>query len=465
MKGAPVQKFHSLNYFFQKTPTMVWLVVLLVCPVVPSQAVEQAHFPADPGLSDYLAWAGNHHPGLARATGRSDALRSRAEGAGALPDLKFGWGEMVVPVETRVGPQQRVLSLSQNIPWFGTLGLKEDVASSQADAAMVGVRGQLLRTHHEIRSAWFDLARLHGEISIIENTLDLGRQTESATRSSYESGVGSFGDVLASQIEVEQLAVRLTGLRDRLRPATSRLNEAAGLPDDQPTPLLDKDDLDQGHLVLPAGPVVRAMLEERNPNIAALRLEQESRRQGLELAGKAGYPDLTLGVDYIMTGEAANEGIPDSGKDPVIARLGISIPLWGGKAGAEKKASAGWLAATSADLTDTRRQLNARLENALFAWREAGRNIELYGTVLLASGQQALDVTSARYRSGQATYIELVTSRNTLLGLELAHLGAAADRSHALNDLVTLLGVSPAELRTAGLSSDHIAPSRKGPEK
>jgi outer membrane protein TolC len=438
------------------------VVLLLTCPTVQASAQEQAEFATEPVLADYLAWAEDHNPAVARAVGRSDALRHRAGGAGALPDLKFGWGEMIVPVETRVGPQQRVLSLSQNIPWFGTLGLKEEVAGKQADAALVGVRGQLLRVRHEIRAAWFDLAHLQGEISIINGNLALARQAETATRSSYESGAGSFGDVLAAQIEVEKLAASLAGLKDRIRPVTSRLNQATGLPQDHPTPQVEKEALNQAGFVLPPVTIIRTILEDRNPELAALRLEMEGRRQSLNLAGKAGYPDLTLGVDYIMTGQAANEGIPDSGKDPVIARLGVSIPLWGGKAGAEKKASAGWLAATSADLTDTRRQLNTRLDNALYEWREAARNVELYGTVLLSSGRQALEVTSARYRSGQASYVDLVTSRNTLLGLELAHLGAAVDLSHALNDLATLLGVSITELRASGAAAEFTADPRNG---
>ena len=68
------------------------------------------------------------------------------------------------------------------------------------------------------------------------------------------------------------------------------------------------------------------------------------------------------------------------------------------------------------------------------------------GQVLLDSGRQALEVTAARYRSGQASYVEMVTARQTLLGLELANLRAQTDRALALNELTTLLGITPEEL-------------------
>jgi outer membrane protein TolC len=454
MKGAPVKIFFAPSGVNRPLATALMLTVSLFLGTTEAWASGPDPFPVKPVLEDYLRWAVDHNPEVARAAGKQTALIHAAQGAGALADLKFGWGEMIVPVETRVGPQQRVFSLSQSFPWFGTLGLKETVAARQADAAGQEVRAQLNQVHHRIRAAWFDLAFLQGEIAIIRGNLSLARQAEASVRSTYEAGVGSFGDVLATQIEAEELESRLAGLKDRIKPVTTRLNLASGLAADHPVPTVAGTQAVSTDFPLPPDQVLWSLLEQNNPELAARKLEQESHRQAVELAGKAGYPELTLGLDYIMTGSAAMEDIPDSGKDPVIARLGVSIPLWGGKVEAGKKSSAGWLAASSADVTDTRRQLNTRFEAALYAWREAGRNADLYGKVLLDSGRQALEVTSARYRSGQASYLDLVTARKTLLGIELASLRAATDRDQALNDLASLLGVSFGDLAAAAATGD-----------
>jgi len=427
----------------------LWLVVAGalagVGPAV-SQGSDSPRFAAHPELTDYLAWAEMNNPAVARAEGRADALWGTAQAAGALPDLKFGWGEMIVPVETRVGPQQRVFSLSQSIPWFGTLGLKEAEVAARAEAAQEGARVQLLKVHRDIRAAWYELAYLQGAIRIITGNLDLAKQTETAARSAYEAGSGSFADVLTAQIDREKLQTRLAGLTDRQRPAAANLNLASGLEAGRPVPDIPTGSMIPVGVALPAEETLWTLLQEHNPELTALRLEMESRRQGVDLAGKAGYPDLMLGVDYIMTGDARVGGVPDSGQDPVIARVGVSIPLWGGKAKGQKEASVGWLRSASADLSDARLRLNTRFENALFAWRESGRNTELYGQVLLDSGRQALEVTAARYRSGQASYVDMVTARQTLLGLELANLRAQTDRALALNELTTLLGITPEEL-------------------
>jgi outer membrane protein TolC len=412
-------------------------------------------FPADPVLTDYLTWAAAHHPGVTRETGRASALRRGADQEGALPDLRFSWGEMIVPVETRVGPQRRILSLSQRIPWFGTLGLRTEVAAARAEAASQEIRALVNDIHHEIRAHWYDLAFCLGEIRIVTENLDLAHQAEASVRATYEAGAGPFGDVLAAQIDVEELTTRLAGLQDRIRPLTAKLNLAAGLPADHPAPRLSPDSLPRPDLRLPGAATLKSLLESHNPDLAAGKLKTASQRQAVDLAGKSAYPELMLGLDYIMTDPARTEGVADSGQDPVIARVALSLPLWGGKVQARKQAAADWLTASGADLAETRRQLNSRLETVLYSWREAERNADLYGQSLLASARQALEVTAAGYRSGQASYLDLVSARKTLLGIELAYLRALADQNHARNDLARLLGLSLEDLAAAGLDVSY----------
>jgi cobalt-zinc-cadmium efflux system outer membrane protein len=457
--GIPSERGAALRYF--DFPTVIrgrapWVPVLLCLLVAGASLAETqdaanpgtegAFLPADPVLEDYLAAASAQRPILAADRGRADALRSNAQVAGAMPGLKLGWGEMIVPVETRVGPQQRVLSISQRIPWFGTLGHQSDAAEARADAAVENLRGRTLIVRRDVRAAWFELAYLHGSISAVAANLELARQAEEVTRSAYESGSGSYADVLTAQIELGKLDTRLAGLRDRLKPSVVRLNTAAGLDPSTPAPasvvLADEPILDE----LPDESEMTVLLDRYNPELAARRLDLEGRRRDVDVAGKSAYPELALGLDYIMTGEAAMEGVEGSGKDPVIARVAVTIPLWGGQADAKQKTSAGLVRAAGSDLADARLRLHAQLEDVHFALRDAERQERLYADTMISRGQQALDVTMARYASSQASFQDVIAARRTLLDLELSRLRAATDRRLAANDLITLLGVDPATI-------------------
>ena len=87
------------------------------------------------GLGDYLAYAALNNPGLEAAFNRWKAALEREPQVEALPDPRFTYRYFIREVETRVGPQQQALGLSQAFPWFGKLALRGSVAAEAAEAA------------------------------------------------------------------------------------------------------------------------------------------------------------------------------------------------------------------------------------------------------------------------------------------------------------------------------------------
>src|SRR6056297_2461020 len=85
-------------------------------------------------IQDYQQMAAENNPEVRAAFHRY--LASLEEGArvGALPDPELAFGYFISPIETRVGPQQARISLSQMFPWFGTLSDRRDLSASKAKA-------------------------------------------------------------------------------------------------------------------------------------------------------------------------------------------------------------------------------------------------------------------------------------------------------------------------------------------
>ena len=405
---------------------------------IPAPGSDQ--FPPQATLGDYLVWATTHNPSLLGNYHRVQALHQKAVVAGSLPDLKLSWNEMIVPVETRVGPQQRAFSISQTIPWFGTLGVRQDAVLARAGVESSRLEERAVSLQHSIREVWYQLALVQAEVDILNEHLLLARQEEISIRTSYEAGSHRYGNLLKAQMELGRLEIRLENLADRFLPLTIKLNNLAGLGLAQPMPIADLDppQIDSGILADKA--ILIELMARRNPGLQAEHGLLAAARHGQELAGKQGKPDLILGLDYIMTGQAVNPAVIDSGKDPVIARLAVSIPLWGGKASAGRAASAELVYAADSSLDNLKLELASRLEDALYRARSARRNRRLYGETLLTRARQDLVVVTAAYKSGQLEFEDLLEARRNLLGIELARIHSVSDHSRALNDLVTLLG-------------------------
>ncbi len=355
---------------------------------------------------------------------------------GALPDPRLTWSEALAPVETRVGPQQRILGLSQQIPWFGTLGLRRGVQSRRAAAADARVEAVALDVVRDVRAAYAELAYLRQATDVTGAHLDLLAQWEAVARTRYEAGTGRYADVIKAQVELGMLEDRLAGLRDRRRPLEARLNAALGREDTAPLHVVD--------LVPDETPAdadaLRARLLAANPDLAVAAHQAAGERLTVDLAGKRRYPDLTLGVNWMQIGPARMDGVADSGKDAVFATVGVSLPLWQGSYGAARKEAEGRTRAAEERRSDLARRLTAQLEQSVYDHRDARRRVQLYRDTLLPKGRQALEAVRTAYEVGSASFLDLVDAERALLEFELTARRAAADLVVSRADIDRLVG-------------------------
>ncbi|MCP4293176.1 MAG: TolC family protein [bacterium] len=389
-------------------------------------------------LKDYIEWSLQNHPRLQSAAAISEAARQSANEAGALPDLKLAYGEMIVPVETRVGPQERVFSVAQSFPWFGSLGQMEAAANSRRLAAESHWRSESQEIKRLVGQAWYELAQLQQEIKITQSHREISQQNEEVALRAYEAGTAKFRHVLQAQMQSEKLINRVVSLQSRLQPATISLNSAAGMSRNNQTPAA----------FLPAKVMVPEeavdyyeLMKQNNARLENLRQQEDGFRYSEEAARLSGRPQFTVGLDYIMTGEARMQGVDDSGKDPLIARVAVNVPLWSGKATARRLASASRLNAASSKRTQLNLELEMELEKILFRVGDSTRNLKMYENNLLPRARQVLQASRADYETGNASFDEVNSAREVLLDLELSLLRATLDQALAFNDLQALTGV------------------------
>ena len=183
-----------------------------------------------------------------------------------------------------------------------------------------------------------------------------------------------------------------------------------------------------------------ATLAESNPELKGLAHKVAEEERAIELAKKDFYPDLTLGVDYIETGEAMNPGVSDSGKDPVIAMFSINLPLWYGKYRAQLREAQHRREAAIQTQGNRENILASELKMALFKFRDAGRKTRLYQNTLMPLAKSSLGVARQSYQTGKADFLELIDAQRLLLEFELAYERALSDREQHLAQIKMLVG-------------------------
>ncbi|MBU1139554.1 MAG: TolC family protein [Proteobacteria bacterium] len=393
-------------------------------------------------LSSYLEQALEGNDTLLQARAEFRASTEKVRQAGVLPDPKLAVNYYLVPVETRTGPQNGSVSLSQSFPWFNKRSLLREL--SDYDATIVGARlaAVELDVARQVKEAYIEYGFLGRSQQTVADNLELLRYLEGVARSRYAGGKATYFDVLKIQIELSKSEEQGHSLADQAGPLRININNLLGsesersraMPSTLPQVVLVRDEEE----ILSLGLTNAPLLHEAQQRVAQAR-------KGKELAEKDFYPDFNVSLKTIFTGSAEFGSPSDSGRDPIIAGLTVNLPIfrdWRHGRVAEKEAV---ISSAQSSQQQQIRKLTIEIEKELYAYREAQRRIALYRDDLLPKVKQQLEVAINGFQSGQSSILELIDAEKNLLDFKLAEGRAVADRALAVARLESRTGMTLAD--------------------
>ena len=402
------------------------IIVLLSSPATRAQSLE-----------DYLIQAGENNPVLKAEFTKYLASLEQVPQVTALPDPDLSFGYFISPIETRVGPQQSRIGLTQMFPWFGTLSAKGDVAAEQAKSQFEVFEEARNRLFFQVKQQWYKLYFLYHSISILEENIEILQTFENLSLQRYETAQVSQVDVLRVQIEKEDLQVQLELLKDQLITSEVMFNEFLNRDKNLSVKIADT-------LAISPIPIDEAALSQRilsrNPRLSQLDYQAVSAQRSIDAAKKSGMPQFGLGFDYIFTGERTDLNPPGNGDDAFVVKLGVKIPLWRSKYKAqEKQAKLNYRSIQDRQLA-VENSLTTDLEKALRDLRDAERRDKLYKDIQIRRTRQAIDILLEEYTSSSTAFEELLRLQQKLLRFQLAQKQAVVDQNIAVAYLQYLSG-------------------------
>lgn len=385
----------------------------------------------------YVLYALANSPKVEAAVQRWRAAAARTDQVGVLPDPRFDMGFFLEEVETRTGPQRARFGLSQTFPWPGVLSGREDRASIEARAAWREVETARLEVTEDVVTALHELAYLDASVRITREMLSLLESFEESARARYRVGSGSHPALVRVQVELGRMEDRLAELSAMRSTYEAELNAALNRPSGAEVPSLGRL---PGRIVEPDVAALTETARSMNPALLTLDERIEAARAGESVAKAEGMPDLTVGLDYIVTGEAVTTGLPDSGNDPVLLRFGITLPISREKYDALEREATSNRLAISGERTQLANTIASRVRRAHFEHTDAHRRVVLYETTLIPKAEESLESTLGAFRAGEASFLDLLDTERTLLEFSLALERARADRGAAMARLERLVG-------------------------
>ena len=415
----------------KKRKNLFQLFVLLVLLFSPTVVCAQTE------LDSYVQIAGENNPQLQSLFQQYMAALERLPQAKALPDPTVAFGVFVSPVETRVGAQRANISISQMFPWFGQLKAQESVVADLAKARYQEFEDAKNKLQFEVRSTYNNLYVLRSAIEITQENIVLLNSFKELAKVKFESGKGSFVNVLRIDMEVLELDSQLELLRDSETPILSRFKEL--LNTELPSLIAFPDTLWSDNLETDLAFLNDSLLVN-NPVLSKYDYEMSSLTNQARVAELQGKPSFSVGLSYINVAKRDGVDVSGNGRDAIaLPQVGIRIPLYRKKYEAMVKEKQILRESVRLQKDNTINRLQTSLEEWIKDYRDAVRRENLYEQ-LSGIARQSLNLLVSEYTTEGSDFEEVLRMDRQLLKYELELEKARADRNTTVAYINYLIG-------------------------
>ena len=328
---------------------------------------------------------------------------------GALPDPQLAFGYFTSAPETKLGPQQAKISLSQMFPWFGTLGLKEDIATAQAKMKFEKFNHYKNEIIFQVEQMWYKLCEIKTKIKLTDDNIAILNTFEELAFKKYETAKIQMVDILRIKIIRDDVEEQIQSLRDNMRVLRIKFNRVLNRHISENIFL--SEDFYKGALV----DSIKEL--EDNPRVKMSNYELLAYKKKELLANKNGYPAMGIALDYIFVGKNT---MPGGGRDIIMPMLSVSIPFFSSKYSAQRQEAVLKQKMVSENLNDLKQDILAQYEQAKIKIANALNKINLYERQLKKSNQ-ALELLLQSYVTSSEDFEEVLKMQQRILQYQIAN--------------------------------------------
>jgi outer membrane protein TolC len=276
-------------------------------------------------LELYLQEAEQNNPLIQALELRYNIAKEKVSEVNTLPNTTLGAGYFVSEPETRTGPQRARFSVSQMLPWFGTITARENYASSMAETEYVEIAIAKRKLALSVAQSYYRLYALQATQAKLDENIALLNTYERLALTSVEVGKASAVDVLKLQIRQNELQQQKEVLQQQYIAEQAVFNNLLNRDESILVEVVDGMDIPK------EDPILEKEALTLNPELLKYDQLYESVVQSELLNQKENAPSLGFGLDYVTVSERPDMSFSDNGKDIVMPMVTLSIPIFNNK--------------------------------------------------------------------------------------------------------------------------------------
>jgi NodT family efflux transporter outer membrane factor (OMF) lipoprotein len=344
--------------------------------------------------------------------------------ANVYPTTKLNYGDIVLPAE-----------LSYEVDLWGQVRRTIESSRENAQASAGDLENISLSLHSELAYDYFSLRGLDLQKQLLDATVVDFEKALQLTQARYHGGVASDVDVAQAETQLEttraqdiETGVARAQFEHAIAVLTGQTASTFSIP---PAPLTASPPQ------IPLG--VPSELLERRPDIAAAERRVASANAQIGIAVSAYYPQISLSATGGL--ESTAIGTLFQGPSALWSFGGSAFEtvLDGGRRRAVTQQARDNHEATVASYRESVLEAFQQVEDNLAALRLLDQELTTQ-QIAVASARRSVDLSTARYKRGITTYLEVLTAQSIALSDERTAADLMTRRMTASVQLIKALG-------------------------
>ena len=415
--------------------TLSFFLFFLLCVVKVSHAEEVR--PAE-NLSQLIDTAIADNPELKSSEARWHMFRNRISQARTFEDpmlmLKIQNGIVTDPFNFHKDPMtQKVIGISQQIPFWGKRDLKGEVAAKEAESYKWQAEERKLELRRMVAETYYQIYFTDKSREIVDKNIRILDDFITLAESKYSVGQGAQQDVFKAQVERSRMLDMRITLESQRKSLQAGLNALLYRPAE--TPVGTIPDFEIKPLTASSEELREAALDDR-PLLKSLNARIEKGKAGHKLAEKEFYPDFNVSFEYMQRDQF--EG--SNGDDMYSLGVTFNLPVQRNRRHAMAAESSSETIMATEELNSMKNSIDSGISDLLAQLERRRKLVDLYKTGIIPQAEQSLESATIGYRVNKVDFLTLLDSRVTLFNYERELYDSLADYQMKMAQLEALVG-------------------------
>ncbi len=379
-----------------------------------------------------------NNPELKASEARWQMFTNRIRQATALDDpmlmLKVQNGLVRAPLDFRRDSMtQKVIGISQQLPFWGKRGLKGEVAEKEAESYRWALAERKLELERMVKEAYYQLYFTDKALGIVDKNIDILGNFIALAETRYSVGQGVQQDVFKAQVERSKMLDMRISLEQQRKSLQANLNTLLYRPADTPVGTIADPEIKP---ISVTAEELRAIADENRPLLKGYQALIEKGKAGQRLARREYYPDVNVAFEYMQRDPAMGS----EGDDMYSLGVTFNLPLQTGRRQAMVAESSSEVTMATAEFNNLKNGINYGVSDLQAQLERRRKLIELYRTGIIPQAEQSLESATISYRVNKVDFLTLLDSRVTLFNYEREYYDSVADYQMKLAQLEALVG-------------------------